>query len=222
MFLSNIETNLFYVSSNSNGEENFPSIFIKSLIDLKVANVYSGKNYFNAMNMITDLKDKKLFLNSDLYIAKDNLIGALKNWDNFYDNQYFRENINYLFELLKKFGAGEIIKNYSYSNDVKKLENVGAFLKNDNVSISEVETYSKCPYMHYCVYGLKVKDDKKELDNRIYGNIIHEFLKLVVPELVKNLKIDKKNLEKLVKTKFNAAISNKDYPKTETYNKKLK
>ena len=211
MFLSNIETNLFYVSSNSNGEENFPSIFIKSLIDLKVANVYSGKNYFNAMNMITDLKDKKLFLNSDLYIAKDNLIGALKNWDNFYDNQYFRENINYLSELLKEFGAGEIIKNYSYSNDVKKLKNVGAFLKNDNVSISEVETYSKCPYMHYCVYGLKVKDDKKELDNRIYGNIIHEFLKLVVPELVKNLKIDKKNLEKLVKTKFNVAISNKDY-----------
>lgn len=188
LFMARKEVNLFYVSVTTSGEECFPSVFLRSLKDMGVLNLYSGKHEFDVSNLLLS-NSSKLFSNNDLYFAKNNFISAIKNWDVFYDNQDYRNNINYLFSILKNFGAEELISNANFSNRVNNLsKNANYFFNNNRVSISQFESFYKCPYMHFCTYGLKLKESKVELDNRIYGNLIHEFLKFIVPKIVYCLK----------------------------------
>ena len=212
IFMANKEVNFFYVSSTSSGEECYPSAFLRSLKDLGVLNINSGKTFFDISKMLSNKTDKLLNYN-DLNFAIDDFISALKYWEVFYDNIYYRENINYLYSILKNFNANQLIENNNYKNLIRNLDdNCNFFFKDKKISISEFECYFKCPYMHYCTYGLKLKDNKKELDNRVYGNLIHEFLKNFVPKVVGYLKKNEKfNLSNLVESNFEKVVAKKEY-----------
>lgn len=212
LFIARKEVNLFYVSATPSGEECYPSIFLRSLKDLGVLNVYSGKDEFDVSNLLLK-NNSRLFSNNDLYFARNNFISAIKNWDVFNDNLQYRDNINYLFTILKNFNVDELIKNANYFNKVNNLsKQSNHFFNNNRVSISQFESFYKCPYMHFCTYGLKLKESKVELDNRIYGNLIHEFLKSVVPKLVACLKNKSEfKLDEVCESVFKKILSQKQF-----------
>lgn len=65
--------------------------------------------------------------------------------------------------------------------DAKKL-----FFASNKTSISQIETYYTCPYLHYVKYGLRIKEKElakiKALD---IGNFLHKCLEVFTNELLK-------------------------------------
>ena len=54
------------------------------------------------------------------------------------------------------------------------------------ISPTQLETYSKCPFMYFCKYGLKASTpERAELDARTGGTLIHFVLENIVKELGK-------------------------------------
>lgn len=103
------------------------------------------------------------------------------------------------------------LKGFNYSKDGKNLnKNIAANLYNKNkFSVSEIETYSKCPYKYFINYGLKVKDQENlDIDYMELGNIVHynmeKISKKLMNEDIEN--IDKKSLENLVEENFKESI----------------
>ena len=57
------------------------------------------------------------------------------------------------------------------------------FGKNIYLSASKLETYSKCPFMYFCRYGLYANPrEKARLDARMGGNVVHHVLEKILAE----------------------------------------
>ena len=62
-----------------------------------------------------------------------------------------------------------------------------SFFKNNTTSISQIEAYYRCPYIHFGRYGLRVKENKDTtLKPNDIGTLIHEILSVLVPFVLKN------------------------------------
>ncbi len=63
------------------------------------------------------------------------------------------------------------------------------YSKNLNVSPSSIETYAKCPFYHFILYGLKLKVKEKYLfDSREVGTFVHYLLENVIKNDLDNIK----------------------------------
>lgn len=63
------------------------------------------------------------------------------------------------------------------------------YSKTLNVSPSSIETYAKCPFYHFILYGLKLKVKEKYLfDNREVGTFVHYLLENVIKNDIDNIK----------------------------------
>ena len=61
------------------------------------------------------------------------------------------------------------------------------FFSKGTVSVSDLETYFKCPFMHFVYYGLDaVKKQTPTYNEADVGTLLHEFLKRYLPELQKS------------------------------------
>lgn len=70
------------------------------------------------------------------------------------------------------------------SNTALKL-----YSKTLNVSPSSIETYAKCPFYHFILYGLKLKVKEKYLfDSRKVGTFVHYLLENVIKNDIDNIK----------------------------------
>ena len=70
------------------------------------------------------------------------------------------------------------------SNTALKL-----YSKTLNVSPSSIETYAKCPFYHFILYGLKLKVKEKYLfDSREAGTFVHYLLENVIKNDIDNIK----------------------------------
>lgn len=70
------------------------------------------------------------------------------------------------------------------SNTALKL-----YSKTLNVSPSSIETYAKCPFYHFILYGLKLKVKEKYLfDSREVGTFVHYLLENVIKNDIDNIK----------------------------------
>jgi ATP-dependent helicase/nuclease subunit B len=57
------------------------------------------------------------------------------------------------------------------------------FGKDMSFSASQLETYSKCPFMYFCRYGLRANPrERAKLDARMGGNVVHYVLEMVLSE----------------------------------------
>jgi ATP-dependent helicase/DNAse subunit B len=92
------------------------------------------------------------------------LMGGRKN-----DKSILNENINHYIETKNQ-------PDY-LSKDMISL------LYKDHLSVSQVETYNKCPYLYYIQYGLSISKSKEEklLPNEL-GNLVHYVLSIAINE----------------------------------------
>ena len=79
--------------------------------------------------------------------------------------------------------------------------NNNLFFRNNNISVSQIESFMTCPFLHFCDFGLQLKEKERgKIDAINIGLILHsvaeEFLKRELPK-------GKDEIEKLSKKIFN-------------------
>lgn len=178
-----------YVSVSASGDKNMPSEVINNMCSIfsKVKVVNGSVLQHDYQNELIN-KDWFFFNNPNAKVAKTNFIKNLKTMQ--VDNSaVIKSNTANIYSALIDGGDNieSIFNNLNYINDVSNLNNDKLFLTTDKVSVSEIECYYSCPFKHFIDHGLKLKEnDKSQFDSRVYGIILHEYVKLVVEYIVKN------------------------------------
>lgn len=177
-----------YVCVTASGESIMPSEVITNLTtlfpNLKVVNgslilhEYQNEytNHYFSFNNINPTFTKKNFI--------ENLKSEQEN-----NSVIIRDNTNNMYSALISSDKNieKYVNNLTFENKVENIENVGVFFKTNKVSVSEIEKYYNCPFMHFVKYGLKLTEtDTSEFDARLIGNILHEYTKKIVPYMQKN------------------------------------
>lgn len=86
-------------------------------------------------------------------------------------NKYYVDE----FERINKSNNHDL--NYKISDKTSSL----LYTNELNVSPSSIETYAKCPFYHFCNYGLRLRvKEKYEFDNREVGTFVHYILENVL------------------------------------------
>ena len=115
---------------------------------------------------------------------------------------------------LKNYGNFEkVIDGIYYTNAKKNIESNIAkkMYGKSHFSITEIETYSKCPYRYFINYGIKPSyDETYDVNARELGSIVHNSLEDVT-RLIKDYDLDEitsEDLDQLISDNFNHSIDN--------------
>lgn len=141
---------------------------------------------FDALKMIFQLNDNcelsfyKIASELD-YLKLDN---SKNNFNFVFGNNFHKE------KLLYKLNYNCVNTKNNAKNCVKSsnfITQANLFFPNKTVSVSEIERYFACPYIHFVEYGLKLKEKEvfglKSVD---FGNFLHEVAEKFVKMLIKN------------------------------------
>ena len=177
-----------YVAVTPNGEKIMPSEVINNLLLLfKNLSVVNGSMIQHAyQNEITN--NYFLFNNTNSNFAKTNLISNLKlqQTDN---SAVLIQNSSNIYSTLEKQNDNvkTYVDNLTYQNVVENINSKNLFLTKDDVSISEIESFYACPFKHFVSYGLKLAEQEtSQIKANEYGNILHEYVKEIVPYIHNN------------------------------------
>ena len=183
--------------NNVKGEEEKPS----SLFAMISKMFFDGENYLeiknNAFNMDALKIDDDLFaeFNPTVNNATRNFLQA-SHVQNKAANILSENRVNDLYFSLKDHGLEyEKLKEESerkdkYINNAKDL-----FFKNGRTSVSELESYFNCPFLHFVNFGLKIKE-RQQSDIRAVdvGDILHQLVENYMKGLAKGKEEDPKKL----------------------------
>ncbi|GIN98503.1 ATP-dependent helicase/deoxyribonuclease subunit B [Siminovitchia terrae] len=96
----------------------------------------------------------------------------------------------YMSDSLWKRRAERILSSLFFNNGTKKLsENTSKELYGDNItaSVSRMELFNSCPFSHFALHGLKLRDrDIFKLEAPHIGDLFHAALKWIADEVNKN------------------------------------
>ena len=110
--------------------------------------------------------------------------------------EYLRENSE---DSDNKEIYDKIKKGLFYNNDKKPLapDLREVLYKKHAYSVSEIETYSSCPYKHFIAYGLRPGVDKEfDVDALDIGNIVHKSFE-DLSKLLKEMDLDEVDFDKI-------------------------
>ncbi len=172
----------------------------------------------NLNELILDNKNKwdylfsHLILFKDVYVTTPKLGNDLKlKESSVMLNKVIKKDI----EIAKIYDRKSMIKDYAIKLSNKKINKVcddyfckinevnehnlnlripsntalKLYSKTLNVSPSSIETYAKCPFYHFILYGLKLKVKEKYLfDSREVGTFVHYLLENVIKNDIDNIK----------------------------------
>ncbi len=196
---------LSYVTSNGKSKM-FASSFIediKTLFGVSVKDMsWVDLPYFDNNLNVLSVEFNNLAQN----VLDENFSMLLKQYD------YMQRNIGYIRYLstLERLASEKVLQEYNYQNNISPLKK-SPFLKSGRVGVSEIESYNMCPYKHFVEYGLKVRDKKSQTFDAIdNGQIIHEFLRTVVPVLEKR-EYDRAEIVDLVENVLTQILNKEDY-----------
>ena len=181
----------------------------------------------NLNELILDNKNKwdylfsHLILFKDVYVTTPKLGNDLKlKESSIMLNKVIKKDI----EIAKIYDRKSMIKDYAIKLSNKKINKVCGdyfckinevnhhnlnlripsntalklYSKTLNVSPSSIETYAKCPFYHFILYGLKLKVKEKYLfDSRKVGTFVHYLLENVIKNDIDNIK--KENTYEIIK-----------------------
>ena len=177
-----------YVSVTHSGEKIMPSEVINNLqLLFKNLTVVNGSLIQHAyQNDITN--NYFLFNNTNQNFAKSNLLSNLKlqQTDN---SKVLISNSSSIYEALQNnnINVKTYVDNLTYVNSVPNVVAKNLFLTKGDVSISEIESFYACPFKHFVSYGLRLSEQEtSQIKANEYGNILHEYVKEVVPYIHKN------------------------------------
>lgn len=176
------------------------------------------------LNIFKDLPVKSLakIEVEDLVYSKEaskkhalNTLTSLKKGENIeaYDEDFARDFIAYLKKNIKKDDNKKIYestyKGLTFSNDKKPLVLSKDLFRKNSFSVSEIESYSRCPYKHFVGYGLRPDEGEDfDINHMEIGNIVHKSLE----DLSKLLKeedlddISEERLDKLLEENFKKGV----------------
>ena len=208
MFIANTSLTISYVNQAYDGSKMYRSNIIDSalsLVTLKDGNAdISGSAILDYMAaaVLSNGNDYLVYNNFNIATLKYNFVSALKSWPTLNTDKHYLENLNVMYSVLSRYmDVDSFIKNVGYKNVLPRLKNTkGLFFTTGKTSVSEIETYYHCPYQHYVRYGLRLKEKEwsevRPVDN---GNILHDFLFIVVHKIVSNKDITESEVEALAK-----------------------
>ena len=147
---------LFVFCSQSSDENKKNSEFVEELIKIfgeKIIKKTDEKSYINSC-LTEKIAFKKLLIH---YKEKTKEIEALK--------EYFQKKEGFFKNLEIKNTKNISLKEYF----------------NSNLSPSQIEQFSLCPFSYFCRYILNMtKIEKEDLDEKIVGNLTHKVLEKIV------------------------------------------
>ena len=136
-----------------------------------------------------------VFNNFNREILSNNLIKYLTQWDIYNEFESYRKLIASMY-----YFADEKTKNFIAQINAlpeKKMLDKNDFFVSGNTSVSQLECFNKCPYMHFVKYGLRLEEsNNNEIKQVDIGNILHEVLSFVVPKIIA-LNYDKEQVQTL-------------------------
>lgn len=200
---------LSFLSGNMEGKL-YPNSLIESL--RKIGDI-TIENYSNALDVVANNyhnldANNVIFNNLTRKNIEENLVDYLVNWDVYNHNTNFRKLCSSLYEISGD-NAKTYISNMNSDKD-KKLLTKHNFLSSNTTSVSQIETYNRCPYMYYVKYGLKLKDNQNTQIKPIdIGNIIHEALSSVVPYSLSHENME--DIKKMADSALNKVLQKSEY-----------
>ena len=115
---------------------------------------------------------------------------------------------------LKSYGDFQtVVDGLYYSNNKNNLTltNASKLYPKNHFNVTEIETYSKCPYRYFVNFGIKpYYDENYDVDARELGSIVHTSLE-DVSRLIKDEDIEKitsEQLDELIIENFNTSVDN--------------
>ncbi|MGN0961407.1 MAG: PD-(D/E)XK nuclease family protein [Christensenellales bacterium] len=177
---------LSYLNSSLEGKL-YPNNLINSLIKISGLKVYNQSNVLDTINRNYNSLDVNnvIFNNLTPNILNENLINYLSEWEVYNNNLNYRNIVSSLYKFVSEDNK-KIINNFNASNKLNNLS-ISSYFRTGYSSISQIETFNMCPYMHFGRYGLRLKEgEESKLKPNDIGNIIHEVLSKIVPLIVDN------------------------------------
>lgn len=137
-------------------------------------------------------------------IAKSNLIQELRG---VFDGQRMEnDNVGTLYRAFDKNDFS--FKNFEYKNKIVLQNN--QFFKNKKVSVSQIESFMTCPFLHFVRYALRLKEKQEgEFDALNVGLIMHELARRLLEK--NKLPIDDDKLKNIAEKIFDDILSTDQY-----------
>lgn len=184
---------------------NYSSKGVRGKIIEDVSKLFSVevKNGFDSLPILN-------FNLTNIFVANNNAKTAYKKFaDEF--SEYIsgfsnnKKNMSILFNALEL--KKEDLDKFYFKNEIKTSTNL-FFLKN-KVSVSEIESFMTCPFLHFCNFGLRLKNKENgEIDAINIGLILHavaeNFLKRELP-------LNENRVEQIGKNIFGSILKNEDF-----------
>lgn len=188
----------------------FPNLKKNILLDTRANDALFAKESLKkyTLGVLNKIKNKEKLSRQD----KDLAIAFM---------EYLRETP---LDLENKEIYDKIKKGLFYNNDKRPLDpSIREVLyKKHAYSVSEIETYSACPYKHFIAYGLRPDIEKEfDVDAMDIGNIVHKSFE-DLSKLIKDMDLDEVDfdqIDELLDDKFREGIDEnldkerKDNPK---------
>lgn len=153
-----------YLSYNYNRVEKS-----KILDDISKMFVFIGQdNKFAPLPFVRYSEVETLTKNNNFNTAKNNFVDSFRSaLDGQKDSQVLASTLYQAIDTPQ-----EALSNFNYKNQICLKSNV--FFNKNTVSVSQVETFMTCPFLHFVRYGLNLKEvDEGELDALNVGKILH-------------------------------------------------
>lgn len=194
-------TKELFLSYNFEGKE-------KSKIYEDISLMFSVQNK-SKFDTLKPLKFKDIdynIKNNTYKVAKSNLIADIRS---ILDGQKIEKTqVDLLYYSLKKRLSKNFFELFNYKNKLK-IENDIYFLKN-KTSISQIESFMTCPFLHFARYGLKLREkDESDFDRLNIGNIMHELAYKLLS--LNKLPLEKQEIENKAKKIFDLIIDDEKY-----------
>lgn len=152
-------------SSTSEGEEIKPSEIIEQILSkFKDMNIEKGLSAYENIHDKTSLKYNLIY----------NINRAMNNK---LESEDDLKKLGSLYKYLKEIGEADIFERLKKPENQNLSPEIALELwgKNITTSISRLETFSACQFMHFIKYGLKAQEREKfEIGNAEIGEFMHQ------------------------------------------------
>ena len=186
-----------YSKLGEGGEENSPSSFVASVAGLFDEYKVAGETLIPLVQPCMDMFGQKI----DCVYTYDNVEKMLSSVAGKHKANLLKADdvvLASMYEAIKgnsKLDFDEIFGNKKPQN---KLTKTDIYFKNTKTSISELEKYFTCPFLHFAEYGLCLRDRKQaQMKAANVGDFLHK-----IAEKYVNLYICGKEHDKNAKTKI--------------------
>lgn len=201
--------------SKSSALESLINIFTQNEKPLKVVDISS---YLNDDSAFKGQQNRLLYIWGNLNNALSNVIQQ----SNSLTPQISTNLLSTAVKVLKERGFNDVFNNLEEFNSVfNKNQSINAnLLDKEFLSVTELERYFMCPYLHFVDYNLRLQENKTSdilsMDN---GNIIHAVLEKFMLYYNKAPNLTEKQIKDVVVKIFNQVMQQPDFVRFSKNNK---